>query len=30
LPKGLDKKIWAQNPTINNGLPYLIANPPPH
>ena len=29
LPKGFDKKIWAQNPLINNGLPYLIANPPP-
>jgi hypothetical protein len=29
LPKGLDKKIWAQNPALNNGLPYLIINPPP-
>jgi hypothetical protein len=30
LPKGFNKKIWAQNPGINNGLPYLIANPPPN
>jgi hypothetical protein len=30
LPKGFSKKIWAQNPSINNGLPYLIANPPPN
>jgi hypothetical protein len=29
LPKGFSKKIWAENPGINNGLPYLIANPPP-
>jgi len=29
LPKGFSKKIWAQNPGINKGLPYLIANPPP-
>ena len=28
LPAGFDKKIWAENPTINNGFPYLIANPP--
>ena len=28
LPAGFDKKIWAENPKINNGLPYLIANPP--
>jgi len=29
LPTGFDPKIWAENPNINNGLPYLIANPPP-
>ena len=29
LPVGFDKKIWAENPNINGGLPYLIANPPP-
>jgi hypothetical protein len=29
LPKGFSKKIWAESPSINNGLPYLIANPPP-
>ncbi|MGH6878189.1 MAG: hypothetical protein ACREHV_12565 [Rhizomicrobium sp.] len=28
LPKGFDPKVWAENPKINNGLPYLIANPP--
>ncbi len=29
LPPGFDRKIWAENPKINGGLPYLIANPPP-
>jgi hypothetical protein len=29
LPAGFDPKIWAENSSINNGLPYLIANPPP-
>jgi hypothetical protein len=29
LPKGFSRKIWAQSPNINDGLPYLIANPPP-
>ncbi len=29
LPAGFDPTIWAENPTINNGYPYLIANPPP-
>jgi hypothetical protein len=29
LPAGFDPKIWAENPNINNGLPYLIADPPP-
>jgi hypothetical protein len=28
LPKGFDPKIWAQSPNINNGYPYLRANPP--
>jgi hypothetical protein len=28
LPAGFDPKIWAENPKINNGLPYLINNPP--
>jgi hypothetical protein len=29
LPAGFDKKVWAQDPKINNGYPYLINNPPP-
>jgi hypothetical protein len=29
LPRGFDPKIWAESPDINNGFPYLIANPPP-
>ncbi|MGH6877771.1 MAG: hypothetical protein ACREHV_10400 [Rhizomicrobium sp.] len=29
LPKGFKKNIWAENPNLNNGLPYLKANPPP-
>ena len=28
LPAGFDPAIWAENPSINGGLPYLIANPP--
>jgi len=28
LPAGFDPKIWGQNPNINNGWPYLLANPP--
>ena len=28
LPKGFSAKIWAENASVNNGLPYLIANPP--
>jgi GLUG motif-containing protein len=28
LPTGFDPTIWAENPSINSGLPYLIANPP--
>ncbi len=29
LPAGFNPSIWAENPKINNGFPYLIANPPP-
>ncbi|HET8728223.1 MAG TPA: hypothetical protein VFO41_11980, partial [Alphaproteobacteria bacterium] len=29
LPAGFDPQVWAQSPAINNGYPYLIANPPP-
>ncbi len=29
LPPGFDPNIWAENTKINNGMPYLIANPPP-
>jgi hypothetical protein len=29
LPAGFDPKIWAVNSKINNGYPYLLANPPP-
>jgi hypothetical protein len=28
LPTGFDPTIWAENPSINNGFPYLLANPP--
>jgi hypothetical protein len=28
LPSGFDPTIWDENPKINNGFPYLIANPP--
>lgn len=28
LPKGFSRKVWAENPSINDGFPYLIANPP--
>lgn len=28
LPAGFDPKIWGENATINNGFPYLLANPP--
>jgi len=28
LPSGFDSSIWAENPSINGGLPYLINNPP--
>jgi hypothetical protein len=29
LPVGFSPAIWARNPKINSGLPYLIATPPP-
>ena len=28
LPDGFDPKIWGSDPNINNGYPYLLANPP--
>jgi hypothetical protein len=28
LPEGFDAAVWAQGKKINNGLPYLISNPP--
>ncbi len=28
LPAGFDPNVWGQNPNINNGWPYLLANPP--
>jgi hypothetical protein len=29
LPEGFDPAIWASDPNVNGGYPYLIANPPP-
>ena len=29
LPAGFDPNIWGQSASINNGYPYLLANPPP-
>jgi hypothetical protein len=29
LPGGFASKVWARDPNINNGFPYLINNPPP-
>jgi hypothetical protein len=29
LPAGFDPSIWSESPSINGGLPYLIATPPP-
>jgi hypothetical protein len=29
VPAGFDPNVWGQNPNINNGYPYLLANPPP-
>jgi len=28
LPNGFGPKIWAQDPNIDDGLPYLRSNPP--
>jgi hypothetical protein len=28
LPAGFDPNVWGQSPNINNGWPYLLANPP--
>ncbi|HEX4158128.1 MAG TPA: GLUG motif-containing protein [Rhizomicrobium sp.] len=28
LPSGFDPKVWAEDPKINGGFPYLINNPP--
>jgi hypothetical protein len=28
LPAGFDPTVWGQDPSINNGWPYLLANPP--
>ena len=28
LPHGFDRQIWGQDPNINSGWPYLLANPP--
>ena len=28
LPAGFDPAIWGQDPSVNSGYPYLLANPP--
>jgi len=28
LPAGFDPAVWGESPSINNGYPYLLANPP--
>ena len=28
LPKGFDASVWKLDPAVNDGYPYLIANPP--
>jgi hypothetical protein len=28
LPSGFDPNVWGQSVSINNGYPYLLANPP--
>jgi len=30
LPLGFNTSIWGQDSGINNGFPYLLANPPPN
>jgi hypothetical protein len=29
LPPGFDRMVWGHKKNINNGYPYLLANPPP-
>jgi len=29
LPAGFEQGVWAEKSNINNGLPYLVYNPPP-
>ena len=29
LPQGFDPAVWHESATVNGGLPYLLANPPP-
>ncbi|HEX3431633.1 MAG TPA: GLUG motif-containing protein [Rhizomicrobium sp.] len=29
LPSGFDPKVWVEDPSVNNGFPYLLANRPP-
>jgi hypothetical protein len=29
LPPGFDPSIWGEKSNVNDGLPYLLANPPP-
>jgi hypothetical protein len=29
LPQGFDPKVWAEKANVIDGLPYLLANPPP-
>jgi hypothetical protein len=29
LPAGFDTSVWGQSASINDGYPYLLANPPP-
>ena len=28
LPAGFSPSVWGLNPSINDGYPYLLANPP--
>jgi The GLUG motif len=29
LPQGFDSTVWKEKKSVNNGFPYLVANPPP-
>jgi hypothetical protein len=29
LPRGFNPRAWSEDSSINGGLPYLLANPPP-